>query len=93
MLRRPESRIARGTPEPGALTRQREEGVFSVVILAATLAFVEFVRIPSTLQPEVSLSDAAYVATPCAPVDGGHANRHDWTFTLTSGRPGRCVKL
>jgi len=73
---------------PPARTGFRWERVLGVVavvaIMGAMLAVAAFVWYPTTLQPNVTLTDERFVSTPCAPVLGGYANRFDATFTLVN---------
>lgn len=54
----------------------------AVALAAAVLALTWFVWYPTTLQPNVALTNVHFDATPCAPVLGGYANRFNATFTL-----------
>lgn len=75
----PNARRVRANPRQARLVV-----IVAVALGAAALALVAFVWYPTTLQPNVTLTDASYATTLCAPVLGGYANRYDWTFTLAN---------
>ena len=55
-----------------------------IAIIGALAAIAAFVWYPTTLQPNVTLTNTPFVATPCAPVLGGYANRFNATLTLVN---------
>ncbi|HYM39639.1 MAG TPA: hypothetical protein VEY12_05780, partial [Thermoplasmata archaeon] len=63
---------------PAPRDSRRERILVAAVVLAvigALAALGVWVWYPTTLQPNVTLSHTPFVATACAPVLGGYANR------------------
>lgn len=75
----------RATPIRTQARRNRQLLILALAILvAAVLVLVVYVWYPTTLQPEVTLTDQHFVGSSCAPVLGGYANRFNATFTLVN---------
>lgn len=56
-----------------------------IAVIGALAAIAAFVWYPTTLQPNVTLTNTPFVATPCAPLlGGGYANRFNTTLTLVN---------
>lgn len=75
---------------PAAPRASRSEHVLLVVtvvaVVAALGALTAWVWYPTTLQPNLVLTNTPFVATRCAPVSsGGYANTFNTTLTLVNG--------
>lgn len=84
----PDSFVGQPRDTVSSTPRRRSHILYAVLaaaVMTVGLAAILYVAwYPTTLQPNIVLSNAEYTTTACVPVGTGYANRYDWTFTLTN---------